>query len=186
MPAPKRNFKSKDEAAIERAEMESALYAANLKWAMETNQPAGIVLQYRRWTADAAITLGEFEQAEMLVRDVPELADLATELDTIREAITKADSERCGCVHTVDARWSERETGKQMRVPNYVPGRRIKSKAHGGFMVRVHRCALCGHENAAPGFMDDLQATAYSLRNATDKMGEQGDIKPDHLLLPNA
>lgn len=167
-----RSFKTEDEKLIEEAETHSAFYAGNLHEALKNNWAPDIILTYRRWTAQAALTLGEFDQAAMLVKGVTELADLATDIDEARQAEAADDDDHCDCRHLIDGRLSEKEPERLIEVSSYGKRFRYRSKRYGQ-VVGLYKCAICGHVNAHPDSPDGLHETTMRIRANADKQSRE-------------
>lgn len=167
-----RSFVTSDEKLIQEAEAHSAFYAGNLHEALKNNWAPEIVLQYRRWAAQAALTLGEFDQAETLVAGVPELADIAVEIEEARKAEAADDDDHCDCRHFIDGRLSDKEPEKLIEVSSYGERFRYRSNRYNQ-VVGLYKCAMCGHVNAHPDSPDDLHETALQIRAAADKRARE-------------
>lgn len=167
-----RDFRSADEKLIDQAQRDSAFYAANLHLALKEGWDADRIRDYRQWTAQAALILGEFDQAAILVADIPELASIATDIEDARKAEAADDDGHCECRHFIDGRLGEKEPEKLIEVSSYGIRFRFLSKRYGQ-VVALYKCGICGHVNAHPDSPDDLHAIGVRLKAAADKQARE-------------
>lgn len=165
----KRDFSSPEERLLREAEQHCVFYAANLHEALRNGRDA---TNYRQWTAQACLTLGEFDQAATLVKDMPGLVMLAADIEEARAAEVADDDDHCACRHFIDGRLSEREPEKLMEVSSYSKCFQFFSRRYDQ-VVWLYKCGLCGYVNAHPGAPDALQATAASLEANANKQARE-------------
>lgn len=168
----RRDFSSPEERLIREAEQHRVFYAANLHEALKNDWDKEVALNYRQWTAQSLLTLGEFDQAAVLVKGVPDLALLAVDIAEARQAETAPDDDHCPCQHFIDGRLGVNEAEKKIELSSY--GRRFQffSKRYGQ-VVWLYKCALCGHVNAHPDAPDALHATAAGLEATANKQARE-------------
>lgn len=110
----------------------------------------------------ALCVMGRFDEALALESDSGRKAEIQSMID----AETAPDDERCECIYKVDvadyARNSDAEP-KLEPAPNYLRGFRHWSTRYGQ-MVYVRRCHLCGHTQTIPEEMDQTHEAHASAQ----------------------